>query len=69
MSMNIGRYFSRGYEKNQGFLSIDYLQGIFNEFSKIYNAGEPFPQKYPVESPLQLSKIYLYAITSGKNDY
>lgn len=28
-----------------------------------------FPQKYPVESPLQISKVYLYAITSGKNDY
>lgn len=35
----------------------------------MYNAGEQFSQKYPVESQLHIAKLYLYAITSGKNNY
>ena len=35
----------------------------------MYHAAEQFPQKYPVESPLHLAKLYMYAITSGKNDF
>lgn len=35
----------------------------------MYNAAEQFSQKYPVESQLQIAKLYLYSITSGKNNY
>ncbi len=35
----------------------------------MYNSAEQFNQKYPVESQLHIAKLYLYAITSGKNNY
>ena len=69
ISSSLGKSFIRLKEQVEGFVSIDELLTVFNDMSKIYNAGEQFPQKYPVESPLQISKLYLYAITSGKNDY
>ena len=69
MTSQISRYFTKINDRVSGYFSIDEIMDIFNEFSRIYTAGEQFPQKYPVESPLHIAKLYLYAITSGKNDF
>lgn len=69
MTNQITRSFSKINEKIEGYFSIEELMDVFDEFSKMYNAGDQFAQKYPVESPLHLAKLYLYAVTSGKNDY
>lgn len=69
MTAQISRSFSRVSEKVSGFASIDEILEIFNEFSRTYNSAEQFNQKYPVESQLHIAKLYMYAITSGKNNF
>ena len=45
------------------------MKEIFLELAYIYKAGEDSPFRFPIKSDLQIAKLYLFAITAGKNNY
>jgi hypothetical protein len=45
------------------------MTALFNDLNHIYKNSNDFSQKYPIDSQLQICKLYLYAVTSGKNGY
>ena len=66
---NLNKLFSKKFEENQGYFSIDDLKDLFSELSTIYRPGNETQYRYPLKSDLQLGKLYLYACTSGRNGY
>ena len=65
----LSRSFSRKFEENQGFFSIDEVKELFLELAYIYKAGDDSAAGFPIRSDLQSNKLYLYAATAGKNGY
>lgn len=45
------------------------MKELFWEQSSLYRAGDDMQYRYPIRSDLQVAKLYLYAVTSGKNGY
>ena len=45
------------------------MKDIFLQLAYIYKAGEDSPFKFPIKSELQIGKLYLFAVTAGKNSY
>ena len=45
------------------------MKDVFLELAYIYKAGEDGPYRFPIKSDLQISKLYLFAATAGKNGY
>ena len=45
------------------------MKDIFLELAYIYKAGEDSPFRFPIKSDLQIAKLYLFAVTAGKNSY
>ena len=48
---------------------MDEVKDLFTEISPIYRAGDSLQYAFPINSEVQLGKLYLYACTSGKNTY
>jgi hypothetical protein len=65
----ISKIFSRMSENIQGYFSLKEVTSIFKEFEGVYSQGTGFQLKYPADSVIQLSKLYLYSITSAKNNF
>jgi hypothetical protein len=69
ISNTLNRAFAKKYEENQGFFSIDEVKDIFTDVAAIYRAGESQQYSFPINSEVQIGKLYLYTCTSGKNTY
>lgn len=65
----LSKVFSRFSENVQGYFSLKEITSIFKEFESVYSQGTGFQLKYPADSPIQLAKLYLYSITSAKNNF
>jgi hypothetical protein len=65
----LSRCFSRRFEENQGYFSIDEMRELFSEQGQIFRAGDDLQCRYPIRSDLQVARLYLYAVTAGKNGY
>ena len=64
----ISKAFSKMYDKNKGLFSIGELSDLFDCLNSMYKKWENPVQRYPITSELYIGKLYLYAITSGKNN-
>lgn len=65
----ISKAFSKLSENVQGYFSLKEVTAVFKEFDSMYAQGTGFQMKYPAESAVQLAKLYLYSITSAKNNF
>lgn len=64
----IDKSFSKFYEKNKGFFSLNELSDVFGCLNSIFKKSDESMQRYPGQSELYLGKLYIHAITSGKNN-
>jgi|JI6StandDraft_1071083.scaffolds.fasta_scaffold02311_7 hypothetical protein len=65
----ISKAFSKLGETVQGYFSLKEVTTVFREFEAMYSQGTGFQMKYPADSTIQLAKLYLYSITSAKNNF
>jgi len=65
----ISKTFSKMSETVQGYYSLKEMTMVFREFEGMYSQGSGFQMKYPADSAVQLAKLYLYSITSAKNNF
>lgn len=66
---SLTRSFSKKFDENQGYFSIDEMKDLFTDQLHLYRAGDEMQYKFPIKSDLQVAKLYLYTATAGKNGY